>query len=175
MTKSYRSLLCADNSGSGSEFLVASVWVYCFRGLSAQPKKTAWGNLSVYTRKDKKNSPPDSYFLSRPTEGDICTVSSSIRSWLAASWEPPRDYTTAEPHESATERICVAVFVRLKIPAHQPETLETPRQTGGGVWGRRERKRRKRQSNILEAVGSGMTTGHEEKGKQSGWWWRVSG
>lgn len=26
----------------------------------------------------------------------------------------------------------MAVFVWLKIPAHQPETLETPRQTEGG-------------------------------------------
>lgn len=34
---------------------------------------------------------------------------------------------------------------------------------------RRGRKRRKRQSDILEAEGSGMTTGQEEKGKQSGW------
>lgn len=115
-----------------------------------------------------------SYFLSRPTEGDICTVSSSISSWLAALWEPPRDYITAEPRESVTERICVAVFVRLKNLADQPETLENPRQIEGGRkgWERGLRKDGKEEEKMTKqhTRGWGERDDHRTGGERKTEW-----
>lgn len=51
-------------------------------------------------------------FPAAPSDGedDVCTVSSSISSWLAGEWEPPRDYTTSEPREAITKRLCDCIF-----------------------------------------------------------------